>query len=220
MKEEYSAVKVEQAVELSPHLTNPLELIIKRVFDIVSAMAVLILFAPVMLILGVIIKLDSQGPVIFSQLRMGKDGREFKMRKLRTMVVNAEEIKHQLTNEVDGPMFKVSRDPRVTRIGRFLRKWSIDELPQIVNVLRGEMSLVGPRPLADAEMRKNEHWRTTRLSVKPGLTGLWQIRGRGSRRFGDWVKYDTEYVRNFSLLLDMKILFLTIGAVLGRRGAE
>lgn len=220
VKEEYHVENSSEAVYVSIHLMNPVELFAKRVIDIVVASAVMVFFAPFMLILGIIIRLDSRGPMIFSQKRMGKDGREFWMHKLRTMVVNAEDMKSKLVNEVDGPMFKVSADPRVTNVGRFLRRWSIDELPQIYNVFKGEMSLVGPRPLADLEMRKNEHWRAARMSVKPGLTGLWQIKGRGSHRFSDWVKYDTEYVRKFSLWLDIKILFLTIGAVLGRKGAE
>lgn len=207
-------------IKPSAQLTSPLALQIKRSLDVIGAAAGLVFFMPLLFVLGVLVKLDSRGPVFFSQKRLGKDGRAFKMFKLRTMVVNAEELKHNLSNEVDGPMFKVSRDPRVTRVGRVLRKWSLDEVPQIFNVLTGDMSLVGPRPLADMEMRRNPQWRAVRLSVKPGLTGLWQIKGRGSRKFSDWVKYDMKYVSEFSLWLDLKILLLTVGAVLGRKGAE
>ena len=136
------------------------------------------------------------------------------------MVTDAELLKRRLKNEVDGPMFKMANDPRVTKVGRILRKWSIDELPQLWNVLKGEMSLVGPRPLADEEMAGNELWKTTRLSVKPGLTGLWQITGRGSGKFSDWVLYDIEYVHNKSFFTDMKILFLTVKAVFRNKGVS
>lgn len=147
-------------------------------------------------------------------------GREFYMYKFRTMVTDAELLKTRLKNEVDGPMFKMANDPRVTKVGRILRKWSIDEMPQLWNVLKGEMSLVGPRPLADEEMAGNELWKTTRLSVKPGLTGLWQIRGRRSGKFSDWVMYDTEYVQNKSFFTDIKILFLTVIAVFRNKGVS
>jgi lipopolysaccharide/colanic/teichoic acid biosynthesis glycosyltransferase len=142
------------------------------------------------------------------------------MLKFRTMVPNAEAIKGSLKNEVDGPMFKVSQDPRVTRIGRHLRRLSLDELPQLVNVLRGEMSLVGPRPLAREEMSMNSAWMEARLNLKPGITGLWQIKARETLKFSDWVKYDMEYVERRSHLLDLKILLLTIPSVIRRRGAR
>jgi len=142
------------------------------------------------------------------------------MLKFRTMVENAESLKRHLRNEVDGPMFKVTSDPRVTKIGRHLRSLSLDELPQLVNVLRGEMSLVGPRPLAREEMSENRAWMEARLSVKPGMTGLWQIKGRESRRFGDWVASDMDYIEHRSLLGDLKILLLTVPAVMRRRGAS
>ena len=141
------------------------------------------------------------------------------MYKFRTMVKDAELLKKELKNEMDGPMFKMRNDPRITQIGRVLRKWSFDELPQLLNVLKGEMSLVGPRPLANEEMTGDSNWKDIRLSVKPGVTGLWQIMGRSSGKFSDWVSYDIEYVQNRSLLLDLKILFLTIITVLKNTGA-
>lgn len=192
---------------------------LKKIMDFAGSLLLLGLFSPVFLVVAALIKLDSRGPVFFLQKRCGKGGKEFLMLKFRTMVVDAESLKRDLKNEVDGPMFKVSRDPRVTRIGRHLRAFSVDELPQLVNVLRGEMGLVGPRPLAREEMGFNELWMQTRLSVKPGMTGLWQIKGRASRQFSDWVRYDIEYVQNWSLLGDLKILMLTIPVVARRRGA-
>lgn len=192
----------------------------KQAEDFCGSLFLLTLFSPVFLVAAVLIKLDSPGPVFFFQRRCGKGGREFRMLKFRTMVLNAESLKDKLKNETDGPMFKVSRDPRVTRVGRFLRSLSIDELPQLVNVLQGTMSLVGPRPLARAEMSMNNAWMEARLSVKPGMTGLWQIKGRETHKFSDWVTYDMEYVAGRSLLGDVKILAQTIPAVLRRRGAS
>lgn len=144
------------------------------------------------------------------------------MYKFRTMVKDAELLKKKLRNEMDGPMFKMRNDPRVTKTGRVLRKWSLDELPQLFNVLKGDMSLVGPRPLASEEMAgdNNNTWREIRLSVKPGLTGLWQIMGRASGKFSDWVSYDIEYVQKRSLLIDLKILFFTIFTVLRNTGVS
>ena len=192
----------------------------KRIIDIVGASACIILFSPVIVLASILIKIDSEGPVFYCQKRCGKDGKEFCMMKLRSMVYNADDLKPTLQNEVEGSVFKIKNDPRVTRIGSFLRKASIDELLQLLNVLRGDMSLVGPRPLAAEEMEGDSEWKKSRLSVKPGITGLWQIKCRGSEKFEDWIKYDTEYVRKKSLFLDMKILFATIPAVLKGRGAH
>jgi lipopolysaccharide/colanic/teichoic acid biosynthesis glycosyltransferase len=192
----------------------------KQVIDFCVSLTLLALLSPVFVVVAVLVRLDSKGPIFFFQRRCGREGREFRMLKFRTMVVNAEELKGHLRNEIDGPMFKVARDPRVTRIGRLLRSFSLDELPQLVNVLRGEMSLVGPRPLAREEMAENSAWMEGRLSVKPGITGLWQIKARASRKFSDWVAYDLEYVARRSLLGDLKILLLTIPAVIWRRGAS
>lgn len=184
----------------------------KRIFDIAVCSTLLVLTLPVWMLIAVAIKLDSSGPVVFKQARCGRYGQPFQMLKFRTMSNDADKIQNILRakNEVDGPVFKIENDPRITKIGRFLRKTSLDELPQLLNVLYGEMSLVGPRPLVMKEMGLNPHWRDMRLSVKPGITGLWQVMGRTSNNFHRWVDYDIKYVRNRSILLDIKILLQTI----------
>ncbi|MCK4830493.1 sugar transferase [bacterium] len=191
----------------------------KRLFDLVGALLGLVLLFPFFILASLLIKLDSHGPVFYSQKRCGKAGGEFGMLKFRSMVNNADELKADLQNEADGSVFKVKEDPRVTSIGSFLRRYSLDEFPQLFNVLKGEMSLVGPRPLARSEMKGDLKWQELRLTVTPGMTGLWQIKGRDNESFNDWIRYDTEYVLNRSLWLDLKILFLTLGAVLKGRGA-
>ena len=190
----------------------------KRLLDILCSFLLLVISIPLFFIIAILIKIDSKGPVFFLQKRCGKDGREFNMYKFRTMVKDAETLKKRLKNEMDGPMFKLKNDPRITVIGGILRKLSLDELPQLLNVLKGEMSLVGPRPLADEEMVGDDIWREIRLSVRPGMTGLWQIMGRDSGKFSDWITYDTEYVQKRSLFMDIKILFLTITTVLCNKG--
>ena len=189
----------------------------KRIFDIILCNILLVIFIPFFSVVATLIKTTSSGPVFFLQKRCGRNGREFKMYKFRTMIKDAESLKKKLKSDVDGPMFKMKNDPRITSIGRFLRRWSLDELPQLFNVLKGEMSLVGPRPLSNDEMTRNNEWKETRLSVKPGVTGLWQIMGKSSGKFSDWIKYDTEYVKKRSLFFDFKILFLTITAVLRKK---
>ena len=191
---------------------------LKRLLDILCSFLLLVISIPLFFIIAILIKIDSKGPVFFLQKRCGKDGREFNMYKFRTMVKDAETLKKRLKNEMDGPMFKLRNDPRITWLGRILRKLSLDELPQLLNVLKGEMSLVGPRPLADEEMVGDDIWREIRLSVRPGMTGLWQIMGRDSGKFSDWITYDTEYVQKRSLFMDIKILFLTITTVLCNKG--
>jgi len=191
---------------------------LKRLLDILCSFLLLVISIPLFFIIAILIKIDSKGPVFFLQKRCGKDGREFNMYKFRTMVKDAETLKKRLKNEMDGPMFKLKNDPRITVIGGILRKLSLDELPQLLNVLKGEMSLVGPRPLADEEMVGDDIWREIRLSVRPGMTGLWQIMGRDSGKFSDWITYDTEYVQKRSLFMDIKILFLTITTVLCNKG--
>ena len=186
----------------------------KRIFDIILGSILLVIFIPFFSVVATLIKITSSGSVFFLQKRCGKNRREFKMYKFRTMIKDAESLKKKLKSDVDGPMFKMKNDPRITSIGRFLRRWSLDELPQLFNVLKGEMSLVGPRPLSNDEMTKNNEWKEIRLSVKPGVTGLWQITGKSSGKFSDWIKYDTEYVKKRSLFFDFKILSLTITAVL------
>ncbi|MEQ2007413.1 MAG: sugar transferase [Limisphaerales bacterium] len=196
----------------------------KQLLDFVGALALLALCAVPLLLVALGVKLTSRGPVFFRQQRSGLNGRPFTMLKFRTMVSDAEQMKAELAsfNEMDGPVFKVTNDPRVTALGRFLRKWSIDELPQLWNVLRFEMSLVGPRPLPVDEIRRiNDHAHRRRLSVKPGLTCLWQISGRNDvKSFKEWVRLDLEYIDNWSLWLDVKILLRTIPVVLTGAGAK
>jgi len=196
----------------------------KRFMDIGGALLLLSILGLPMLLVAWIIKLTSPGPALFRQQRSGLNGRAFTMLKFRSMVTDAEQRKQELAllNEMSGPVFKVTNDPRVTPVGRFLRKWSIDELPQLVNVLRGEMSLVGPRPLPVAEVaRFDDLAHRRRLSVRPGLTCLWQISGRNDvTDFRDWVRLDLEYIDNWSLWLDLKILVWTIPVVLSAAGAK
>ena len=207
-----------------PHAANALPqktVLGKSLFDFVGAGLLLILSTPILLLCGLAIRLDSPGPVIFRQRRCGKNGKPFWMFKFRTMVKDADKKQSELQeqNETDGPVFKIVADPRVTRVGKVLRRMSLDELPQLLNVLRGEMSLVGPRPLASDEMRYCPAWRDRRLSVKPGITGLWQVNGRSRAKFHDWVRHDIEYVKRQSLLLDLQILAKTLLAVIRGSGA-
>ena len=194
----------------------------KRAIDLVGATAGLIVLVPLFVILAAAIKLVSPGPVMFKQWRRGRGGQPFVMYKFRTMIVDAESLKEKLRahSEQDGPAFKMKHDPRVTRLGRFLRKTSIDELPQLWNVLMGEMSLVGPRPLPCSEADGCQSWQRCRLDATPGLTCIWQVRGRSQVTFNDWVRMDLEYIQQRSLLQDLKILVATVPAVLLRRGAQ
>ena len=198
--------------------------LLKMLFDLVGAFLLLVLVSVPMLLVAIIIKLTSPGPVFFRQLRCGLNGAPFTIYKFRTMTTNAEQRKHELEamNEMRGPVFKVTNDPRITPFGKFLRRHSVDELPQLFNVLRGEMSLVGPRPLPVDEVRRfNDLAHRRRLSVRPGLTCLWQVSGRNKIvDFGDWVRLDLEYIDNWSLWLDFKILLRTIPAVLAGTGAK
>jgi exopolysaccharide biosynthesis polyprenyl glycosylphosphotransferase len=196
----------------------------KGVVDFGGSVMLLLLSLPVMLLAAVAVKVSSPGPVLFRQRRAGLNGHPFMMLKFRTMVTNAEQLKQELAalNEMSGPVFKVTNDPRVTAVGRFLRKWSVDELPQLWNVFRGEMSLVGPRPLpVDEVARFDDLAHRRRLSVKPGLTCLWQVSGRNNvTDFKEWVRLDLEYIDNWSLWLDFRILFRTIPAVFTGAGAK
>jgi lipopolysaccharide/colanic/teichoic acid biosynthesis glycosyltransferase len=195
---------------------------IKRVLDLGVATIGLVVQLPLILAVALAIKLTSPGPIFFRQRRCGRNGREFWMVKFRTMVKDAEKMQADLRplNEVDGPVFKIENDPRSTALGRFLRKYSIDEVPQLWNVLKGEMSLVGPRPLAAREMRFCPAWRDVRLKVEPGITGLWQVSGRSKSSFHDWIRLDVEYVRERSVLLDFQILFKTLSVVLRALGSS
>lgn len=193
----------------------------KRALDIICSLLGLIVLSPVLLIVAILIKLESKGPVIFSQKRVGLNGEEFKMYKFRSMVQNAEELKEKLVkqNEMSGPMFKIKEDPRVTKVGRFIRKTSIDEIPQLINILKGDMSLVGPRPSLPKEVAKFETWMLDRLNVKPGLTCYWQVSGRNNIDFIEWMKLDLKYVEDRSLLLDLKLIFKTSFVLFGDKNA-
>ncbi|MBI2900903.1 MAG: sugar transferase [Planctomycetes bacterium] len=204
----------------TPH--DETALLAKRVFDIVVSAVALAASGPVLLIAAALIKATSRGPVFFRQKRSGMNGRVFSLYKLRTMVQGADAMKAQLEakNEMDGPVFKMKDDPRVTAVGRWLRKLSIDELPQLYNVLRGDMSIVGPRPPVPGEVEKYERWQRRRLSMRPGITCIWQVSGRNQVSFRRWMEMDLEYIDNWSLLLDFKIILRTIPAVLSSRGAS
>lgn len=193
----------------------------KRVIDIGCSAAGIIVLSPLFIIMTVLIRLDSKGPIFFSQERVGKNGRIFKMYKFRSMVVNAEELKKKLLkeNEMSGPMFKMKEDPRITGIGKFIRRTSIDELPQLFNILKGDMSLVGPRPSLPNEVKKFDKWMLKRLEVKPGLTCYWQVMGRSSIDFEEWMELDVKYVEERSFLLDLKLIFRTVGVLLGDENA-
>lgn len=194
----------------------------KRIIDILGSLIGLIVLSPILLIISILIKLESKGDLIFSQERIGKDEKSFKMYKFRSMVQNAEELKKKLEtqNEMSGPMFKMKEDPRVTRVGKFIRRTSIDELPQLINVLKGEMSLVGPRPSLPKEVKEFEPWMLKRLEVKPGLTCIWQVSGRNNIDFEDWMKLDIKYVDERGTLYDIKLIFKTVFVLLGDSNAS
>jgi lipopolysaccharide/colanic/teichoic acid biosynthesis glycosyltransferase len=193
----------------------------KRALDLVLCILALPLVLLILGLCAVAIRLDSPGPVFFNQLRTGQGGRRFKMLKLRTMVTNAEElkVKYAHLNILSYPDFKIIDDPRITRVGRILRKTSLDELPQILNVIRGDMSLVGPRPTSFSSSTYRL-WHTARLETKPGITGLWQVSGRNELDFDDRLRLDIAYLRNRSMMLDLRILVRTFGAVISSRGAN
>jgi len=216
-----SAGRVEPVLSPANKLKAGVNAAAKRVMDVLGSAVLLALCGPLLLLIAVAIKLDSRGPVFFAQRRCGKDGRLFWMYKFRTMVPEAEKMQDGLRTlkSVDGPVFKIFDDPRVTYVGRFLRRNSLDELPQFYNVLKGDMSLVGPRPLAMKEMKMCPSWRDLRLTVKPGITGLWQINGRSATGFHDWVRHDITYVKQQSITMDCKILAKTAVWVLARIGA-
>jgi len=192
----------------------------KRVFDLLFTVPLLILLSPLFLVVAIAIKLDSRGPVFFRQSRMGRHNRQFRIFKFRTMVADAESQRDTLlhANESTGPLFKIKSDPRVTRVGGVLRRLSLDELPQLLNVLRGEMSLVGPRPFVIHEDIEIDGWARRRLDLTPGMTGVWQVMGRNDIGFDEMVKLDYVYVTNWSLWWDIKLLLRTVPIVFGRRG--
>lgn len=196
--------------------------ICKRGIDIIGAGSGLILLSPIIVIVACLVKFTSKGPIIFSQKRIGKNVKIFNMYKFRSMVVNAEELKEKLAhqNEMSGPMFKMKDDPRVTKVGKFIRKTSLDELPQLWNVLKGDMSLVGPRPSLPKEVKQFEKWMYKRLTVKPGLTCYWQVSGRNNIDFEDWMKLDVSYVEDRNLWIDIKLIFKTVLVLFGDKNAS
>lgn len=197
------------------------QLALKRLMDICGSLVLLVALLPIFVIVALLIRIDSAGPVFFLQERVGRNQRRFKMIKFRSMVIDAEQKREALMelNEADGPVFKIRNDPRVTRVGRIIRKYSIDELPQLINVLYGEMSLVGPRPLPPWEIEHQSWNQRRRLSVKPGMTGLWQVSGRSDLSFKEWVNLDLKYIDSWSIFLDLWILLKTAAAVLRGHGA-
>ncbi|MFR2067110.1 sugar transferase [Clostridium sp.] len=194
----------------------------KRGIDVIVAGVGLILLSPIITIVACAIKLTSKGPIFFLQKRVGKNGKLFNMYKFRSMVVNAEELKEKLKhkNEMSGPMFKMKDDPRVTKVGKFIRKTSLDELPQLWNVLKGDMSLVGPRPSLPKEVEQFDSWMFKRLTVRPGLTCYWQVSGRNNIDFEDWMKLDVKYVEERNLWIDIKLIFKTVGVLFGDKNAH
>lgn len=200
----------------------PYALALKRIMDINLSLFMLIIFSPVFLIISALIKFTSSGPIIYKQARVGLRGRKFNLYKFRTMVYNADVLRKGMDaeNEVDGPVFKIKNDPRVTKIGKFLRKTGLDELPQLFNIMKGEMSLIGPRPPLESETRQYERWQLRRLSVKPGLSCFWQIKpNRNDIKFKDWMDLDLAYIDNWSLRLDIMIFLKTIKTVFQRTGS-
>lgn len=218
----FSRMHDEPIITIVPPAMNDWELMVKRSIDIAGSVFLIALFLPLLIAIPVLIKLGSPGPILFVQERVGLNKRRFRLLKFRTMVVNAEAIQKTLEhlNEVDGPAFKIKNDPRVTALGKFLRRTSLDELPQIFNVLKGDMSLVGPRPLPLRDYAGfSQDWHRRRFSVRPGITCLWQISGRSLTTFDKWMELDMAYINQWSLWLDIKILAATVPAVLKGRGA-
>jgi lipopolysaccharide/colanic/teichoic acid biosynthesis glycosyltransferase len=193
----------------------------KRAFDLLVAGLALVLLVPIIPLIAVMIKLDTPGPVFFRQQRVGRRGRVFHFYKFRSMFAGAEERKKEVEalNEQDGPVFKVRLDPRVTDVGRFLRRSSLDEIPQIFNVVKGQMSIVGPRPPLPSEVERYQPWHRRRLEVTPGITCLWQISGRSHLSFNEWMRLDMEYLKHRSIKTDLLIFLKTIPAVIARKGA-
>jgi len=206
---------------LRPPVFEGVDFALKRTFDLVLSVAGLILLSPLLAATAVAIKLSSRGPVIYRSVRPGMAGKPFFCLKFRTMREHADQIQDELEplNELSGALFKIREDPRLTKVGRFLRRFSLDELPQLVNVVRGEMSLVGPRPLPMRDFDRLEDWHKKRYLVLPGITGLWQVSGRADLDFDDLVRLDFLYLERWSVMLDLSILLKTIPAVITRRGA-
>jgi exopolysaccharide biosynthesis polyprenyl glycosylphosphotransferase len=201
---------------------QPVALLVKRVIDLLGSIAALVVLSPVCALTTILVKTTSKGPVFFTQQRVGLNGRTFTLYKFRSMYQDAEARRESLANlnEMSGPVFKIKEDPRITPVGKWMRRFSIDELPQFLNVLAGDMSLVGPRPPIPAEVKKYERWQRRRLSMKPGITCLWQVSGRNTIDFEDWMRLDLAYIDTWSLRLDVQILLRTVPVVLTAKGAH
>ncbi|MGH4049863.1 MAG: sugar transferase [Clostridium sp.] len=214
--------RVSQVEITSEYDKNVVYFMIKRIIDIIGALCGIILMSPVLIVVSIWIKLDSKGPVFFGQNRVGQDYKRFKMYKFRSMCTDAECLLEKLRcdNEMSGPMFKIKEDPRVTKIGKFIRRTSIDELPQLFNILKGEMSLVGPRPSLPKEVAQFTSFQKLRLIAKPGLTCYWQVRGRSDIEFEEWMEMDVEYIEERSTWVDIKLIFKTVGVLFGDEGAR
>lgn len=221
-------MQMEKSMEVSEYdIIEPkggkLYLICKRLIDIIASLLGIILLSPIFLIVAVAIKIeDPKGSVFFKQDRCGKNMALFPMYKFRSMVSDAEELLDELKvmNEMDGPAFKIKDDPRITKVGKIIRKTSIDELPQLFNILRGDMSLVGPRPPIPHEVEEYNEYQMQRLLVKPGLTCIWQVSGRNTIGFDEWVDMDLNYIKNRNLFLDIKLIFKTVGVLFGDENAS
>ena len=194
---------------------------IKRCIDIIGALCGILLLSPIWIIVALSIRIESKGPIFFGQERIGKNNKKFNMYKFRSMVSNAEELKERLQdqNEMSGPMFKMKNDPRITKVGKFIRKTSIDELPQLWNILKGDMTLVGPRPSLPKEVEEFEPWMKRRLDVKPGLTCYWQVSGRNNIDFEEWMELDIRYIEERNLWVDIKLIFKTVFVLFGDENA-
>ncbi|MFB1097896.1 sugar transferase [Terribacillus sp. JSM ZJ617] len=214
----YKAVEAKTIIKTE----NKSYLFVKRFIDIFLSLISIILLLPIFVLIALLIKLeDRKGPFIFSQVRVGKDGRKFQMYKFRSMVSNAEDLLESLLehNEASGPLFKMKEDPRVTKIGKFLRKTSLDEIPQLLNVLKGEMSLVGPRPALPREVETYSSYERERLKAVPGLTCFWQVEGRSNLSFKEQVELDLKYINSRNLLLDLKLIIKTFKVLIGSKDA-
>jgi len=209
-------------IHYQPGFARPWSERVKRAMDAAGAAAGLLLLSPLFLLIAALIKVTSPGPVFFGQLRVGRNGRMFRMLKFRSMVVDAEKVQRELldSNEQEGPVFKIRSDPRITRVGAFIRRHSIDELPQLWNVLVGDMSIVGPRPPILREVQQYQPWQRRRLSVRPGLTCFWQVSGRNEIGFDEWMKLDLKYVDQWSVGTDLRLILRTIPVVLTGSGAS
>lgn len=216
-----SQVSYKNQVVIEGYQKSSVYEIAKRIVDIFGALIGLIILSPIFLITAVAIKIDSKGPIFFAQNRCSKDGKLFKMLKFRSMCIDAEAKLNELKymNEMSGPVFKIKDDPRITKVGKFIRKTSIDELPQLINVIKGDMSIVGPRPPIDREVRQYTPYQFQRLFVKPGLTCYWQVSGRNNIDFDEWVELDIKYIKERNLWIDIKLIFKTFLVLFGDKNA-